>query len=75
MDGERLGVIPIKQALKIAMEKGLDLFGLTARPPVCRIMDYGKYRFEQSKENGKEESRVISVKEIKLRLILKSMIL
>ncbi|HHT62960.1 MAG TPA: translation initiation factor IF-3 [Clostridia bacterium] len=71
LDGEQLGVIPIKQALKIAMEKGLDLVEVapTARPPVCRIMDYGKYRFEQSKREreAKKNQKVISVKEIKLR--------
>ncbi|MGI6678671.1 MAG: translation initiation factor IF-3 [Dehalobacterium sp.] len=70
-DGEQLGVIPIKQALKIAAEKGLDLVEVApaARPPVCKIMDYGKYRFEQSKreKEAKKNQKVITIKEVKLR--------
>jgi len=70
-DGEQLGIIPIKQALKIAAEKGLDLVEVapTAKPPVCRIMDYGKYRFEQSKREreARKNQKIINVKEVKLR--------
>lgn len=70
-EGEQLGVIPIKQALKIAAEKGLDLVEVapTARPPVCKIMDYGKYRFEQSKREreAKKNQKIINIKEVKLR--------
>ncbi|WP_148133090.1 translation initiation factor IF-3 [Candidatus Formimonas warabiya] len=70
-EGEQLGIIPIKQALKIAGEKGLDLVEVapTAKPPVCRIMDYGKYRFEQSKreKEARKNQKIISIKEVKLR--------
>ena len=50
-NGEQLGVMPIRQALEMAEEAQLDLVKIApqARPPVCKIMDYGKYRFEQSK--------------------------
>jgi translation initiation factor IF-3 len=50
-EGEQLGIMSVKDALKIALEKELDLVEVapTAKPPVCRIMDYGKYRYEQSK--------------------------
>lgn len=70
-EGEQLGIIPIKQALKMAAEKGLDLVEVapTAKPPVCRIMDYGKYRFDQSKREreAKKNQKIISLKEVKLR--------
>lgn len=71
VDGEQLGIIPIKQALKIASEKGLDLVEVapTAKPPVCKIMDYGKYRFEQSKreKEARKNQKIINIKEVKLR--------
>ena len=67
--GQQLGVMPPKEAAKIAAEKGLDLVEIapTANPPVCRIMDYGKYRYEQSKreKEAKKNQKVISVKEVK----------
>jgi translation initiation factor IF-3 len=60
-----------RQALAIAEEAGLDLVEVspTAKPPVCRIMDYGKYRYEQSKkqQEAKKKQSVVEVKEIKLR--------
>lgn len=60
-----------KDALKIAMEKSLDLVEVApgAKPPVCRIMDYGKYKFEQSKREreARKKQKVINVKEVKLR--------
>lgn len=66
-----MGIIPIKQALKMAGEVGLDLVEVapTAKPPVCRVMDYGKYRFEQSKreKEAKKNQKIISIKEVKLR--------
>ena len=69
--GQQLGVMPPREAAKIAAEKGLDLVEIapTANPPVCRIMDYGKYRYEQSKreKEAKKNQKVISVKEVKLR--------
>ena len=49
-DGEQLGILPIQQAQDIAVEKGMDLVKIApqAKPPVCKIMDYGKFRFEQA---------------------------
>ncbi|MDA8165197.1 MAG: translation initiation factor IF-3 [Desulfobacteraceae bacterium] len=70
-EGKQLGVMHPRQALAIAVEAGLDLVEVspTAKPPVCRIMDYGKYRYEQSKkqQEAKKKQSVIEVKEIKLR--------
>lgn len=70
-DGQQLGIVPLKEALRIAQERGLDLVEVapTAKPPVCRIMDYGKYRYEQSKREreARKRQRVINIKEIKLR--------
>ena len=69
-NGEQLGVMPIRQALEIAEEKQLDLVKIApqARPPVCKIMDYGKYRFEQSKKERefRKNQKVITVKEVRL---------
>ena len=71
-DGEQLGIMSTKEALKIAAEKDLDLVKIApqAQPPVCRIMDYGKYRFEQTKreKEAKKNQKVIDVKEIRLSL-------
>lgn len=70
-DGQQVGVIRIKEALALAEEAGLDLVEVSpnAEPPVCRIMDYGKYRYEQSKKQAeaKKKQAVVEVKEIKLR--------
>lgn len=69
--GEQLGIMPVKDALRIAAERNLDLVEVapTAKPPVCRIMDYGKYRYEQSKreKEARKKQKVINIKEIKLR--------
>ena len=69
-NGAQLGVMPVKQALDMAEEMQLDLVKIApqARPPVCKIMDYGKYRFEQSKKERefRKNQRVISVKEVRL---------
>ena len=71
-DGEQLGIMSTKEALKIAAEKDLDLVKIApqAQPPVCRVMDYGKYRFEQTKreKEAKKNQKVIDVKEIRLSL-------
>ena len=71
--GQQLGVMAPKEAAKIAAEKGLDLVEIapTANPPVCRIMDYGKYRYEQSKreKEAKKNQKVISVKEASLKIV------
>jgi len=70
-DGNQLGVVPIGEALRIAEEAGLDLVEIApqADPPVCRIMDYGKFRFEISKKQqaAKKKQKQIQVKEIKFR--------
>ena len=64
--GEQLGIMPSAQALRIAEEKEMDLVMIAAasKPPVCKIMDYGKYRFEQSKweKEAKKNQRVIEIK-------------
>ena len=69
--GQQLGIMPPPQALAIAKQKGLDLVEIspTAVPPVCRIMDFGKYQYEQQKRarSAKKHQRVIEVKEIKFR--------
>lgn len=68
-DGKQLGIMPSKQALDMAAERMLDLVKIAplAKPPVCKIMDYGKYIFEQSKreKEAKKNQKVISVKEIR----------
>jgi translation initiation factor IF-3 len=70
-DGEQLGIMPANDALQLAEEKGLDLVEVApdAKPPVCRIMDFGKYKYQQSKrlQQAKKKQKVISIKEIKLR--------
>jgi translation initiation factor IF-3 len=62
-----MGVVPIHDALKIAEGQGLDLVEVApeARPPVCKILDYGKYRYQQNKRHSKHKT--ISLKEIKVR--------
>jgi translation initiation factor IF-3 len=70
-DGSQLGILPTEQALQQAYTMNLDLVEVApeARPPVCRIMDYGKFRYEQSKKarEAKKKQTVIELKEIKLR--------
>lgn len=70
-NGEMVGVIAIKQALQMAEESDLDLVEVapTAVPPVCRVMDYGKYLFEESKRRhaAKRKQKQIQVKELKFR--------
>ena len=69
-DGEQLGIMSAKDALKKAEQKNLDLVKVApqANPPVCKIMDYGKYRFEQAKreKEAKKNQKVVSVKEIRM---------
>ena len=69
--GQQLGIMPPPQALTIARSKGLDLVEIspTAVPPVCRIMDYGKYQYQEAKRarEAKKHQKVIEVKEIKFR--------
>lgn len=70
-DGEQLGIMSPQDALREADEKGLDLVEVApnAAPPVCRIMDYGKYKYQQAKraKESKKHQHTISVKEIKYR--------
>ena len=70
-DGEQLGIMSSNEAQQIADDKGMDLVMIapTAKPPVCRIMDYGKYRYEQSKKeaDARKKQSVVEIKEIKLR--------
>jgi len=69
-NGEQLGIMATKDALKLAYDKGLDLVEMApaAKPPVCRIMDYGKYRFESEKKDKESRKKqvVIETKEVKL---------
>lgn len=69
-DGEQLGIMSAEEALKIAEERDLDLVKISpqAKPPVCKIMDYGKFRFEQAKreKEAKKNQRVMEVKEIRM---------
>jgi translation initiation factor IF-3 len=70
-DGGQLGVMPTYEAMRLAEEKGLDLVEVSpkAAPPVCRIMDYGKFKYEQAKKTNqaKKHASVIEIKEIKFR--------
>jgi len=70
-NGDQLGIIPLDDAMKIALEKGMDLVEVApnANPPVCRIMDYGRYKYQQEKRSteGKKRQSQVVVKEIKLR--------
>ncbi len=69
-DGEQIGIMSPKDALKIAREANLDLVKIapTAKPPVCRIIDYGKYKYEQTRreKEARKKQKVIEVKEIRL---------
>ncbi len=69
-DGSQLGIMSSAEALKIAIEQELDLVKIapTSTPPVCKIMDYGKYRFEQAKreKDAKRNQHVVEVKEIRM---------
>ncbi len=68
-DGEQLGVMTAEDALARAVDVGLDLVEVApgSVPPVCRIMDYGRYKYEQKKKAGKGKGHAASLKEIKLR--------
>jgi len=70
-DGEQLGILPVDEAIAAAEARGLDLVEVApmARPPVCRIMDFGKFKFEQAKaaRAAKKKQRSIDLKEIKFR--------
>ena len=69
--GEQLGIMATRDALLLAEEQHLDLVEVApkAKPPVCRIMDFGKYRYEQQKRDkeAKKKQKIITLKEVKLR--------
>ena len=69
--GEQLGVMPTDKAIELAQNEGFDLVEVspTSRPPVCRIMDYGKYKYEKNKraKDSKKRQHTVQVKEVKLR--------
>ena len=71
VDGEQLGVLSLREAVDAAEAKGLDVVLMAAKsdPPVCRIMDYGKYKYEQSKKANlaKKRQHVMQIKEVKVR--------
>ena len=69
-DGSQLGIVSLQQAMDTAIQRGLDLVKIApkAEPPVCRVMDYGKFRFEQAKleKEAKKNQHVVEIKEIRL---------
>lgn len=69
-DGEQVGIVPISEALRTSEEKGLDLVEVApqAKPPVCKILDYGKYKYEQAKKakKAKKNQNVMNVKEVQM---------
>ena len=70
-DGQNLGTLPTKKAIEMAAQEGLDLIEISpnAKPPVCKIIDVGKYKYEMQKKanKSKKKQKVINLKEIKLR--------
>ncbi len=71
-NGEQLNIMPLEEALKLAQSKGLDLVEVSpnSKPPVCRIMNYGKFKFDQAKKekDAKKKQKQVSLKEVKMRL-------
>ncbi len=69
-NGEQLGIMPSREALRLAEEAGLDLVKIapTAKPPVCKIVDYGKFRYEQARKEkeARKKQKIIEIKEIRL---------
>ncbi|KEO81119.1 translation initiation factor IF-3 [Tumebacillus flagellatus] len=69
-NGDQLGIKSLREALQIAVDKNLDLVNVapTAKPPVCRIMDYGKFRYEQSKKEkeARKNQKIVSIKEVRM---------
>ena len=70
-DNEQIGIVPLEKGLNLAEEEGFDLVEVApeAKPPVCKLLDYGKYKYEISKKEkeGKKKQHVIIVKEIRMR--------
>ncbi len=71
-DGSQLGIVPIAEALRISQEDGLDLVEVArqASPPVCRVIDYGKYRYQQDKREreARKKQKTVELKEIRMRI-------
>ena len=71
-DGTQLGIMPLRRAMELAEQKNLDLVKIApqANPPVCKIIDYGKFRFEQAKreKEARRNQRVVEIKEVRLSL-------
>jgi len=69
-EGEQIGIVPIAEALAKAQEAGLDLVKIAprAKPPVCRIIDYGKFRYEQSRKEkeARKKQKTVDIKEVRL---------
>jgi translation initiation factor IF-3 len=70
-EGEQVGILPVERALEIAGEMGLDLVEVApmARPPVCRIMDYGKFKYEEQRKarEARKKQHQVQIKEVKMR--------
>ncbi|GGA38018.1 translation initiation factor IF-3 [Paenibacillus physcomitrellae] len=70
-DGEQIGIKPIREAQQMAIDLNLDLVNIapTAKPPVCRIMDYGKFRYEQQKKDkeARKNQKIVDIKEVWFR--------
>ena len=75
-DNENRGIVSLKEALAAAEEAGLDLIEISpqANPPVCKILDYGKYRYEQQKKKNeaKKNQKIVEIKELKLRPVIET---
>ena len=75
-NNENRGIVSIKEALAVAEEEGLDLIEISpqANPPVCKVLDFGKYRYEQQKRKNeaKKNQKVIEIKELKLRPMIEA---
>jgi len=71
VEGQQLGILPVQEALRVARDEGLDLVEVSPKsdPPVCRIMDYGKFKYQASKklQEARKKSKAFQVKEVKLR--------
>lgn len=69
-EGEQLGVMPVKEALRLAEEAELDLVKIapTAKPPVCKIVDYGKYKYEliRKEKDARKKQKIVDIKEVRL---------
>jgi translation initiation factor IF-3 len=71
MDGEMIGIVPLAEGLRLAASRSLDLVEIspTAEPPVCKVLDFGKFKFEARKKvhDARKKQKVVEIKEIKLR--------